>query len=188
MSVIDDLTIDDFKNEFRRNFPYLPIWEEGKAYFIDDVVYVEPNFYQSLIDANTRPVTDTTAWVLYDDDINNYVTDEDIEKAWAEAKAVFNQSLFCSNDVTKLAFLYLVAYYLSYDLSVAASGASGRIGFPVTSMHVGSVSESYYIPTVYTNNPLLYPYSLNGFGLKYLSLIYGKLIGNVRVVGGATLP
>lgn len=188
MSVIDKLTVEDFKELFARNFPYLPVWEEGKAYFTGDVVYVEPNFYESLGDNNTSPVTDTGAWQVVNDSVNNYVQDSDIERAWAEALISFNEGLGGDDDTTKIVFLYLVAFYLAYDLQLAAGGAYGQINFPATSVSVGSVSESYYVPDVYLNDPVLSFYARNGFGLKYLNMVYPKLIGNTRVVAGWSLP
>lgn len=188
MSVIDELTVEDFKALFARNFPYLPVLIDGKAYFIGDEVYVEPNFYSSLIDNNTQPVTDDSAWQVVNDSVNNYVSDSDIQRAWAEALSNFNLALGGTDDETKLAFLYLVAFYLAYDLQLASGGAYGNITFPATSVTVGSVSESYYVPKAYLESPILSFYARNGFGLKYLNLIYPKLIGNVGVVAGWSLP
>lgn len=188
MSIIDELTIEDFKALFPRNFPYLPTWVSGKAYFEGDVVYVEPNFYQSLVDNNTAPVTDSGYWQAINENANDYVQDSDIEKAWAEALVSFNVGLFSEDLSTKEAFLYLVAFYLAYDLSLAQTGAYGNIGFPATEVRVGSVSEGYYIPKVYLENPVLGFYARNGFGLKYLNMVYPKLVGNVGVVAGWSLP
>ena len=53
MASIDNITVEDFKNLFTRDFPYLPLYIEGKAYFKDDIVYVEPNFYKCLTDGTT---------------------------------------------------------------------------------------------------------------------------------------
>ena len=188
MSVIDDLTVEDFKKLFARNFPYLPVYEDGKTYFKGDIVYVEPNFYESLVDNNNLPVSDDTAWVVVKDDINNYVSDADIERAWAEALTSFNLKLGGTDESTKIIFLYLVAFYLSYDLQLASGGAYGQIVWPATSVTVGSVSETYYIPKIFLENPVLSFYTRNGFGLKYLNMIYPKLVGNVGVVAGWSLP
>lgn len=188
MSIIDELTVEDFKALFTRNFPYLPVWVEGKAYFTGDVVYAEPNFYVSLVDANTYPVDNTEAWQLHNDSTDNYVQDSDIERAWSEALVTFNLGLAGSDDEAKIIFLYLVAFYLAYDLSLASGGAYGSITFPATSVSVGSVSESYYVPKAYLEDPVLGFYARNGFGLKYLNMVYPKLIGNAKAVAGWSLP
>lgn len=188
MSVIDKLTVDDFKALFARNFPYLPVYEEGKTYAKGALVYVAPDFYTSLQDDNTEPVTNEEYWEVTAGDINDYVQDSDIERAWLEALATFNLDLGGDDKTTQICFLYLVAFYLAYDLQLANGGLYGSITFPATSVTVGSVSESYYVPEVYLDDPILSFYARNGFGLKYLNLVYPKLIGNVGVVGGWSLP
>lgn len=184
----DCITVDDFKAQFSRNFPYLPVWDSTKVYFEGDTVYVEPNFYQSLINDNTAEVTDEDSWQVINDSVANYVSDGDIERAKAEAIANFNLELTKSCEGARLCFLYLWAFYLSYDLSLAQGGAYGGVNFPVTSVTVGSVSESYYVPKAYMEDPILSFYARNGFGLKYLSLVYANAVGNVRVVAGWSLP
>jgi hypothetical protein len=182
------ITVDDFKAQFARNFPYLPIWDSEKVYFEGDVVYYEPNFYQSLVNDNTSVVTDTEKWQVYNDSVDNYVSDGDIERAKLEAVASFNTELCSSKEVGRLIFLYLWAFYLAYDLSLAQGGAYGSVNFPVTDVTVGSVHEGYYVPKAYLEDPILGFYARNGFGLKYLNLVYAKTIGNVKVVAGWSLP
>lgn len=182
------VTLEDFKAQFSRNFPYLPVWQEDKVYFEGDEVYVEPNFYQSIVNDNTSPVTDDEKWAVISDDLSNYVSDNDIERARLEAEANFNLGLTTKKEVARLVFLYLWAFYLAYDLSLAQGGAYGSVTYPVTSVTVGSVSESYYVPKAYLEDPILGFYARNGFGLKYLSLVYPNLIGNVVAVAGWSLP
>ena len=183
-----NVTTEEFKSQFARNFPYLPLYQEGKVYYEGDEVYVEPNFYQSLINNNSQPITDNKSWQVIDDSINNYVSDADIERAKAEACANFNIALVSCEKVQKLVFLYLWAFYLSYDLSLAQGGAYGSVNFPVTDVTVGSVHEAYYVPKVYLEDPILGFYARNGFGLKYLNLVYANTIGNVKAVAGWSLP
>lgn len=181
------VTVEDFKAQFSRNFPYLPLWDSEKVYFEGDVVYVEPNFYESLINDNTSEVTDEESWQVANDSVDNYVTDADIERARQEAVASFNHELV-NKESARLVFLYLWAFYLAYDLSLAQGGAYGNVNFPVTDVTVGSVHEGYYVPKAYLENPILGFYARNGFGLKYLNLVYSNTIGNVRVVAGWSLP
>lgn len=188
MSVVSELSIDDFKALFPRNFPYLPVYSAEETYSKGDVVYSEPHFYESLVDDNTAVLTDDKSWKEVEGDVRDYVTDEDIARAWAEALISYNEGLFGEEDFIKVSFLYLVAFYLAYDLSLAQTGAYGAIGFPATEVKVGSVSEGYYIPKVYLENPVLGFYARNGFGLKYLNMVYPRLVGNVGVVAGWSLP
>ena len=97
------ITVADFKEWFRRDFPYLPEWNSEKIYFAGDVVYASPNFYESLVDNNTAEVTDTQKWKAVKDSVDSYISDGDIEKALDEAKLGFNKDLFdnCADRKTK---------------------------------------------------------------------------------------
>ena len=122
-----------------------------------------------------------TDWKLINQDVLNYTRDEDIENAMAEASVNFNESLF-DDEQAKLIFLYLTAYYLTYDLQNATGAVQTGV---ITSKSVGSVSESYGIPTSFLNNPMYSLYAKNGYGLKYLSLIIPYLQGNLLFYKGA---
>lgn len=182
------ITVDDFKQYFTRDFPYLPKYIDDKVYFKGDEVYVAPNFYQSKIDNNTSPVSTTTAWEAINDDVNSYLTDFDVEKAIGEATLNFNEELFSENDCSKrIAFLYLVAYYLVIDIKNGMAGLSsnGYASF-VASKSVGSVSESYGIPSWVQNDPVLGLYMDNGYGKKYLSLLLPRTAGFFYLAQGRT--
>ena len=168
-NIFQTVTVEQFKEYFFRDFPFLPLYQEGKTYFTGDIVYVEPNFYKSLIDNNTQPVTDTEAWEVTKGDIYNYVTDADIERAMSQALINAN-SRFGADDTEKInIYLHLVAFYLVMDLRNAQG--SGMFSGYVSSKSVGDVSESYSFPTWLMNEPLYGLYSQNGYGMKYLSLI-----------------
>lgn len=176
----------DFQDLFNRDFPYLPVYVEGKAYFTNDIVYYEPNFYQSLVDNNTELPTNTTNWQIINDSVNNYIQDSDIMRAFNEAVINFNVNLFTDQNSAIMVFLYLAAHYLVIDLNNAMNPlALGFMGF-TQSKSVGSVSESYGIPQWMLNNQALSAYAQTGYGRKYLSLIQSYLIGNVLFFPGRT--
>lgn len=181
-----EVTTDDFKNLFTRDFPYLPLYVEGKTYFKDDEVYFNSNFYKSLIDGNTTEPTDITNWEIVKDSVDNYIQDSDIMRAFKEAKVNFNAGLFGDDDTIKMVFLYLTAHYLVIDLNNAMNPLGmGFMGF-TQSKSVGSVSESYAVPSFATNNALLSQLMLTGFGRKYLSLLQPYLVGNIIFCPGRT--
>lgn len=181
-----EITTDDFKNLFIRDFPYLPVYVEGKAYFKDDEVYYTPNFYKSLTDGNTTLPTDITNWVLVNDSVDNYIQDSDIMRAFKEAKVNFNAGLFSDEETIKMVFLYLSAHYLVIDLNNAMNPLGmGFMGF-TQSKSVGSVSQSFALPDFVTRNAALSQYMQTGYGAKYVSLIYPYLIGNVVLIKGRT--
>lgn len=120
------------------------------------------------------------------------ILDADITKALGEATMVFNEGLWNNVGEKSIAFLYLTAHYLVLDIQNAGGIAGGTAGKGlnsagggiVSSKSVGSVSVSYAVPQYALDSPTLGPYAQTGFGRKYLSLIYPRLIGNVAVISG----
>lgn len=153
MITANDVTLDNFKTWFSRDFTYL-------------------------IPANQT--------VARPDCCPNYVTDDDLSKAFIEAKINFNDGLFSDDDQLRTTFLYLAAHYLVNDLQTSLTGSGSSGFFPVASRAVGPVSESYALPTWVTNDPVLGSYTTTRYGQKYLSLIKPLMIGNVSVFQGAT--
>lgn len=176
-------TIEGFKAQFP-TLPYIPEYISGQAYFKGDIVYYEPNFYQSLVDANTDDPTDDTKWELYNDSIYNYVTDDMVQEAFGEAQINFNPSLFPDCNTAVRVFYFLAAHYLVIDIN--NSVAPFNLGFAgyTQSKSVGSVSESYGVPQWALNDPILSGYAQTGFGRKYLSLIIPYLKGNIIYTPG----
>lgn len=188
MANINNISIEGFLKLFGSSFaPYLlPDYVEGKAYFKGDIVYLEPNFYASLVDGNATPPTDTTNWKLTNDNVDNYIQDSDILRAFAEAKINFPLDFWNDNETAEMVFYYLAAHYLVIDISNRQNPlAVGFMGF-TQSKSVGSVSESYAVPQWMTNNQILSGYAQTGFGRKYLSLIQPYLVGNIILVHGRT--
>lgn len=182
------ITVEDFKDYFTRDFPYLPEYDENKIYFTGDEVYVAPNFYQSLIDNNTQAVSVATAWKPIKDDVSNYLSDNDIEKAINEAMLNFNMDLFAEDCcAARIPLLYLTAYYLVVDIKNGMAGITSNAysGF-VASKSVGNVSESYGIPAWVQNNPALNLYMDNGYGKKYLTYLIPRTSGFFYLAKGGT--
>lgn len=185
------ITVSDFKALFRRDFPYLNEYDNTELYNAGDRVYYPDTklFYDCAVNGTQGILpTVTNNWTAVEDDLENYVEDQDIQNAFAEATVVFNQSLWGSDAQIELGFLYLTAHYLVHDLRASTGGISGTGAFPVASRSVGSVSESYSVPAMYTDNPIFSFYAQSPYGLKYISMIAPKLVGNIGVVGGGTNP
>lgn len=182
------ITVDDFKNNFFRDFPYLNIWNSVSTYNTDNEVYYSTTdlFYKCLNDSVTSVPTTSADWERITDSIYNYVLNSGITKAFSEAQINFNQSLFANDAQITLAYLYLTAHFLVLDLRRSSQGINSMGEYTVQSQSVGSVNESLYIPDKIANNPLLQLYTKTGYGMKYLNLIMPRLVGNVRYVVGAT--
>lgn len=189
---LDLITVADFKDLFYRDFPYLPIYSSTQLYNTGDEVYYPTNllFYTALINGliGITPGTDGAKWQLTADSIYNYVQDRDITAAFREAKMIFNQGIFGTDEEITLAYLYLTAHYLCNDIRASLAGISGSGTFPVSSRNVGSVSESYDIPVQIKDSAALSQYTASSYGMKYLSFLLPNLTGNVVAVFGGTQP
>lgn len=172
MNILENVTVEQFKGYFFRDFPYLPVWEYGKTYWTGDVVYCNGCFYQSTVDENTcnNPIGQGV-WKKVRGDIQSYVTDNDIQKAMTQAINNCNEYFGDTEEEKQNIYLHLVAFYLVMDLKNAQVGINGGVAGAVTSTHVGDVSESYAIPQWMLTNPMYSMFAQNGYGLKYLSLI-----------------
>lgn len=120
------------------------------------------------------------------DDLSKIIN-KDIEKAIDEASMSFNKSLWTTEKKKKTAFLYVTAYYLVVDIKNAQTGLASSTSGLLSSKSVGDVSESYTFPTWVLNSPMLSQFMDNGYGKKYLSLVYPLLKANtIGLVYGRT--
>lgn len=120
--------------------------------------------------------------------LDAYVFDFDITKAFSEADLLLNQALFSSDANITLGYLYLTAHYLANDMRTAQAGIESTASFPVSSRSVGSVAEAYQIPDSYKDNPSLAFYTTTGYGMKYLSMVLPATVGNIGAICGGTNP
>ena len=185
---LDTITTTDFKNQFPRDFAYLPVWLNTTTYNTGDEVFYDINglFYRALNDGVTSIPTTIADWVKIEDDVLNYIQDSDIERAFEEAQLSYNQGLFGTDAEVTLVYLYITAHYLVLDLRAASQGVESSSDFNVQSRSVGNVSESYSIPDIYVNDPNFSFYTKTQYGLKFLSFAVPRMQGNVVSVPGGT--
>lgn len=188
---LSTVTVADFKGLFRRDFPYLPEYDNTKTYNTGVVVYYATTdlFYQCLQDYTVGHLpTDTAYWVKYDASLDDYVQDDDIDRAFDEAEFNINQGIFSTDAQIQLAYLYVTAHYLVNDMRAAMQGIESSGSFNVSARSVGRVSETYAIPQRYLDSPALSFFTTSAYGMKYLSLVMPHLVGNIGIVGGGTNP
>ena len=186
-------TVNEFKAEFPRGFPYLSAieWETAKQYFTGNEVYLSSNdlFYKALTNnIGQQPDLSLSDWELYEDSIYNYINDSDIEKAMKEADTVFNESLSTTEAEKELQYLYLTAHFLCLDIRAGVDGINATGKQVAQSRSVGSVSESYVVPEEWTRSSIFNFYTTTHYGLKFLSMVTPKMIGNIKSIEGATNP
>lgn len=189
---VTTITVAQFKAQFFRTFPYLPVYDPSIIYNTGDETYYTTNnlFYSSQIDINQgiTPGTDVSKWAKAIDTLDNWVQDQDITNAFGEAQATFPGNIYPSDAITTLAYLYLAAHYLSYDLKAALAGVMAAGAFPVSARAAGSVSESYSVPKDYQDDAILAGLSTTAYGLKFLQMTLPYLVGNMHAVLGSALP
>lgn len=126
-------------------------------------------------------------------DDDDFVTDDDLNQAFSDALQNFKTSLFPTDDVLPNgldsctnAFLLLAAFYLAVTIQNSFGGISAKTNFPINSKSVAGVAVTFTIPERYTKSPFLSQYTQNGYGMKYLSLVLPRLVGNVGLICGTT--
>ena len=188
-----EYNVEDFKSLFNRGeFSFLPIFDNNKNYMKLDICYLqdEGKFYTSEIDYNKGnfPSTNQTLWTVTVDNENNYTLDSDIDRAFVEAYANFNENLFETEDLKKIAFYYLSAHYLCIDRRNADGSYGSNVSGMMQSKTVGNVSASYVVPQRYLKNPYFAFLAQTGFGNKYLSYILPRSVARCMWVAGRSLP
>ena len=189
---INMITIEEFKNFFYRDFPYLPVYNGMQVYNEGDEVYNEENsrFYISLCDDNTSELTDETRWQIIKDDMYNYVLDRDIEGGIEQAITVIpdQETLYMPIEIHRLALYYLAAHFLVDNIRTSNAGLASQINTVVTGKSVGSVSQQFGIPSQLLQDVMFAQFFTSQYGLKYVSLLMPYLRGQVCTIAGATTP
>lgn len=192
MEIIQSYTPQDFIDFFNKGqFNYLYNYNNIALYKKGDNVLYNGIIYEALKQVQgIQPDTDTTAFVETDSSVDEYVDEDDILNAMAEARGNYNYSFFENDEeLLKITFMLLTAHYLSVDLGMRGNeNYQGAGGLLMASKSVGSVSASYNIPDYLKNNPFYSFLATTPFGIKYSSYLFGRMTGAVFVVGGATLP
>lgn len=183
-------TVADFKTQFTRDFPYLPLWIAETHYNTDEKVYYDETrlFYKCLDDDVSSVPTTITDWEKYTDSVMAYIADEDITKAIDEASFNINDALFDTQAHYSMSYLYMAAHYLCNDILASSQGINSQYNWIVTSKSVGNVSQSFGVPDSVQQDPYLAYFCTTRYGMKYLSLVLLQLRGNVAIAYGTTQP
>jgi hypothetical protein len=186
---MENPSVENFKRMFPRNFPYLKIWQAENAYKEGAEVYHTPdeNFYRSTVDNNIEEPPNPDFWERITDSVNNYITDDQIEKAIEEARFIFREDLFQDRE-KMMAWLYLAAHFLVVDIRNITGGVNSAPYFIESHKRAGSVEVSYAIPSGISSNPLLSGLMTTGFGQKYLTMAYPRSVAHMMLLKGWTTP
>lgn len=185
---LDQVDVADFQAYFKRDFNYLPVYSATKTYFANDIVFYSENFYTCLVDGTVgiTPGTDPTKWSAANLSQDSYIVDDDIEKAFAQAREYTNPEIFDTSRALIDAYLFCTAHYMVMDIRAAEGGLDSRGSAIAQSRSVGSVSESLAIPDAFTKDPQWAYFAQTAYGQKFLSYVIPRVTGRVGVASGAT--
>lgn len=116
------------------------------------------------------------------------VTDLDIERAMLEAEVSANLELARDQSQFTLFYLYATAHFLVMDLRAAMQGMNGSYQWMTSGKSVGSVSESYAIPSLIQENPLYAMWFKTNYGAKFMQMLMPLLTAPIFSVKGRTKP
>jgi hypothetical protein len=124
----------------------------------------------------------------YGDDVSKNILDTDISRAQTEAGFDINEALFSTQEKYTTAYHLLSAHMLVLNIQASSQGIGGEYNWMHSSKSVGSVSESFAIPSMVSEDPYLSALAKTTYGHKYLMMVLPLLRGQMYTVEGATLP
>lgn len=113
---------------------------------------------------------------------------KDINTAFVQAAANFNEALFASQATYAESFLLLSAHFLVVNITASSQGLGGASQWTTQSKGAGNLQESFAIPPRIMRSPFLSQLSKTTYGMTYLQIILPLLSGNVGIVAGCTTP
>lgn len=123
-----------------------------------------------------------------DDSNLGLVTTDDINGAIQDAQFNINPGLFANQASYTRAFCYLAAHQLCEKLLMGAAGAQSQYSWLTTSKSVADVSESFEVPEMVRESPILAHFSKTRYGAMYVQIVAPLLVGNVGALPRVTIP
>lgn len=174
-SIIDSITVQDFKTRFYRGFNYVNNWDETKTYNIGEQVFYEVNnkFYQCSKNTTISVPTTITDWILLDS--NQYTSDLDIYNSYDISNFRIDLKVVNNNNA-KYLFLLLSAHCLYININ-NLNGLSISNQGNITSESVGDLSASYQVPDYMLKDPSTVWFQQSKYGIEYYAYINPILQG-----------
>ena len=175
------ITVDDFKARYKRDFLYLPVYDQGKSYFVDDIVYYGDTgkFYKAKVD-NPVALPSNDWQLLTNEYVDDYISDQDLEVGRIKAIGDYHSVAFGRDtiDYQKEAYLLLWAFYLVRHIRASAKGLDGGSA-SIVSKSLDGVSVSYGG----VQGGISYSYlDDNQYGKEYFNLLDPRIISsNIQI-------
>lgn len=189
-------TPQEFRDFFRRDFPYCPFVvpeppssppeeEEEEELPPSEGDEESPEVPEEPIDPEVPEEQDPEPEEQVSDEC---VSTSDIERAVCDAERSFNANCLDAKN-RKVAMLYLTAHFLILNLKLGSEGTSSQGGYGEASQSVGSVSVSYIAaPDYVKNNPFVNSLMSTGYGQRYFEMAYNCMLkSRIFIVKGRTV-
>lgn len=189
-------SIEDFKKFFQREFDFEP---ERKVIRVQEMHKDDPWAPKINVDVSGDGEDD-----IEEDDLNapaqgevvdseevleplefnpneEYVTDDDVVRAFVLATVKINHKLFWNQNEFTVGFLYLSAFFLANESVFGKQTLKME-----NSKTLAEGSISFTIPEEVTKSAHYSWLASNRFGIIYFQLIRGKTLGSIFTIPGAT--
>ena len=171
------ITLEGFKARYKRDFLYLPVYDQGNSFFVDDIVYYGDTgkFYKAKID-NPVALPSNDWQLLANEYVDDYISNQDLEISRTLAIGDYHSVAFGHDtiDYQKEAYLLLWAFYLVRHIKASEKGLDGGTG-GIASKSLDGVSVSY----AGVQEGSSYSYlDGNQYGTAYLALLDPRIAGN----------
>lgn len=116
------------------------------------------------------------------------VLDVDIASAYNMVNVNVSQSLWPNQQAYTLGYLFAAAHFLCLNLRASSQGINGQYNWIQNSKSVQGVAEGFTIPQRLVDNPFFAMLTKTNYGARFFELVYPRLMGQVFIAHGRTLP
>lgn len=121
-------------------------------------------------------------------DINTQVRIQDVLKAFQQANAQLNGTLYLSQGSWTLGYLWLAAHYLCTNINASSQGLNGQFNWGEQSKSADGVSQSFAIPPDIASSVVFNAFTKTNYGAMYILDVYPRLTGGMSSTRGWTKP
>lgn len=121
-------------------------------------------------------------------DVNTSIRQQDVLKAFQQANAQINSTLYLTQTSFTTGLLWLSAHFLCVNINNSSQGINGQFNWGETSKGAGGISQSFAIPAAIQESPVFNGLTKTTYGAQYLLDLYPRLTGGMSSTRGWTKP
>lgn len=123
-----------------------------------------------------------------DDSSLDKVRGVDITNAQLQAAIVVNPGLIESQALFSFWMNVVTAHFLATNIQASSQGLGSAASWLTASKAVGEIREAYLVPKKVRESVLLSGLMQTQYGKQFVVAMSARLIGNIQIVPGTTLP